>query len=67
MLRPRDFPLEITLSSGEKHYLPQPDHLQMHPDAKTLVLYPDEGPFSLLVNPKRITSIKARFRRRKAG
>jgi len=35
MLSPRDFPLEITLSSGEKRFLPHSDHLQMIPTRKT--------------------------------
>jgi hypothetical protein len=60
MLSPRDFPLEITLSSGEKHFLPHPDHLQMHPDAENLIVYPDVGPFSLVVNPEQVVSIKPR-------
>ena len=57
--RPVDFPLEITLSSGEKHLLPHPDHAQMHPNTRDLVIYPDEGPFSLVVNPDQIVSVKA--------
>lgn len=57
--RPVEFPLEITLSSGEKHLLPHPDHAQMHPNTRDLVIYPDEGPFSLVVNPDQIVSVKA--------
>lgn len=58
--RPVDFPLEITLASGEVHLLPHPDHAQMHPNTRDLVVYPDEdgGPFSLVINPSQITSIR---------
>ncbi len=53
-----EFPLEVTLSSGETHLLPHPDHAQMHPNTRDLVIYPDEGPFSLVINPDQITSIR---------
>ena len=58
LISAKDFPLEITLSSGEKHLLPHPDHVQMHPNTKDLVIYPDTGPFSLVVNPAHVISIK---------
>ena len=56
--RPVDFPAEITLLSGEKYVLPHPDHAHMHPNTRDLVIYPDEGPFSLVVNPEHIVSIR---------
>jgi len=56
--RPVDFPVEITLSSGEKYLLPHPDHAHMHPNTRDLVIYPDEGPFSLVVNPEQIVSYR---------
>ncbi len=31
----------------------------MHPNTRDLVIYPDEGPFSLVVNPDQIVSVKA--------
>jgi hypothetical protein len=46
------------LSSGEKYLLPHSDHLHVHPNTRDLVVYPDEGPFSLVVNPDQIASIK---------
>lgn len=56
--RPVDFPLEVTLSSGERYLLPHPDHAHMHPNTRDLVLYPDEGPFSVVINPDQIASIQ---------
>ena len=57
--RPVDFPVEITLSSGDTYLLPHPDHAVMHPNARDLVIFPDEGPFSLVVNPDQIVTIRA--------
>lgn len=58
--RPVEFPIEMTLSSGDRHLLPHPDHAQWHPNTRDLVIYPDEGggPFSLVVNPAQIVSIR---------
>lgn len=56
--RPVDFPVEVTLFNGEKHLLPHPDHAHLHPNTRDLVLYPDEGPFSLVVNPEQIVSLR---------
>jgi hypothetical protein len=55
--RPVEFPVEITLSSGEKHLLPHPDHAHLHPNTRDLIIYPDEGPLSLVINPDQIVSI----------
>ena len=57
--RPIEFPLEVTLASGDRHLLPHPDHAQMHPNTRDLVLYPDEddAPFSLVINPDQIVSV----------
>jgi hypothetical protein len=62
--RPVDFPLEITLSSGDRYLLPHSDHAHLHPDTRVLVIYPDDGPSSLAVNPAQIVSVKTV---RKAG
>ena len=58
--RPIEFPLEVTLASGDRHLLPHPDHAQMHPNTRDLVLYPDEddAPFSLVINPDQIVSVR---------
>jgi hypothetical protein len=55
-----EFPLEITLASGDRHLLPHPDHAQMHPNTHDLVLYPDEdeAPFSVVINPDQIVSVR---------
>ena len=60
MRRPIEFPLEVTLASGDRHLLPHPDHAQMHPNTRDLVLYPDEddAPFSLVINPDQIVSVR---------
>lgn len=57
--RPVEFPIEITLASGDKYLLPHPDHAHVHPNTRDLILYPDEGPFSLVINPGQIVSIRA--------
>jgi hypothetical protein len=67
---PRDFPLEITLSSGDRHYLPHPDHLQRHPHKGDYVIYPDKGPFSLVINRSHVVSlrpVRKRAARRKSS
>ena len=58
--KPVHFPVEITLSSGDRHLLPHPDHLVWHPNTKDLVVFPGEkdGGFLLIVNPAQIVSIK---------
>jgi hypothetical protein len=52
--RPVDFPVEITLSSGDTYLLPHPDHA----NTRDLIIYPDVGPFSLVVNPDQIVTIR---------
>ncbi len=56
--RTMDFPLEITLSSGDKYLLPHPDHAHIHPNTRDLIIYPDEGPLSLVINPDQIVSLQ---------
>jgi hypothetical protein len=58
--RPGAFPLELTLSNGEKHVLPHPDHADVHPKTRDLVIYPDDGRFSVVINPAQIVSIRMR-------
>jgi hypothetical protein len=62
------FPIEITLASGDRHLLPHPDHAHMHPDTRHLVLYPDEdgAPFSLVIDPDQIVSLRT-VRRKPQG
>jgi hypothetical protein len=70
MASPGDFPLGITLSSGDQHLLPHPDHLQRHPHQGDYGIHPDIGPFSLVVNAKHIVSlrpVRKRPSRRKAA
>jgi len=59
--RPVVFPLEVTLASGDRHLLPHPDHAQMHPNTRDLILYPDEEnpPFLVVINPDQIVSVRA--------
>ncbi len=55
---PRDFPIELTLPNGEKHTIPHPDYAHIHPNHRDLIIYPDEGPFSLVINPQQIVQIR---------
>jgi hypothetical protein len=53
------FPLEITLSSGDRHVIDHPDHATVHPRTKDLIIFPDEGEeFSLAINPAHIVQIR---------
>jgi hypothetical protein len=65
MAEPVQFPVEITLASGEKHLLPHPDHLVWHPNTKDLVVFPGEegGDFLLVVAPSSIVSIRTKHRK----
>ncbi|HWA10308.1 MAG TPA: hypothetical protein VG838_12720 [Opitutaceae bacterium] len=58
--KPVHFPVEVTLSSGDKHLLPHPDHVWLHPSTKDLVLFPDEegAPFDVVIKPEAIVSIR---------
>ena len=58
--RPVEFPVEITLSNGDRHVLPHPDHAHMHPNTRDLFVYPEEGGlFPLVINPQQIVSIRS--------
>ena len=57
--RPVEFPAEITVSTGETYLLPHSDHAHLHPNTRDLVLYPDDGPFSLVLNPEQIVSFRS--------
>lgn len=54
----KHFPVEITLSSGDKHVIEHPDYATVHPKTKDLILFPDDGEFSLAINPAQIVAIK---------
>jgi hypothetical protein len=55
----RHFPVEITLSSGDKHVIEHPDHATIHPKTKDLIMFPDDGEeFSLAINPAHIVQIR---------
>jgi hypothetical protein len=55
----REFPLEITLSSGDKHIIPHPDYALVHPKTHDLILFPEDGDyFSIAINPDQIVSIR---------
>jgi len=57
--RPVDFPIEVTLSSGDNYLLPHPEHAHIHPNTRDLVIYPDDDPFSMVINPEQIVSIRS--------
>ncbi|HWZ93828.1 MAG TPA: hypothetical protein VNW30_01420 [Opitutaceae bacterium] len=55
----KHFPVEITLSSGDRHVIEHPDYATLHPKTKDLIIFPEEGEnFSLAINPGQIVSIK---------
>jgi len=39
---PRAFPLELTLTTGEKHIVPHPDYVHVHPNG-TVFLFSRHG------------------------
>jgi hypothetical protein len=58
--RPVEFPVEITLSNGDKHVLPHADHAHLHPNSRDLFVYPEDGGlFPLVVNPDQIVSVRS--------
>ncbi len=61
MGRPVEFPVEITLSTGEKYVLPHPDHAHIHPNHRDLLIYPEEPvvAFPMIINPDQIVSIRS--------
>lgn len=55
----KHFPMEITLSSGDKHVIEHLEHATVHPKTKDLIIFPDEGDeFSLAINPAHIVQIR---------
>ena len=58
--RPVEFPVELTVSTGEKYVLPHPDHANMHPNHRDLLIYPENGGyFPLVLNPDQIVSFRS--------
>jgi hypothetical protein len=54
----KNFPVEITLSSGDRHVIDHPDHATIHPRTKDLIIFPDEEEeFSLAINPAHIVQM----------
>ncbi len=54
----KHFPIEVTLASGDRYVIEHPDHATVHPKTKDLIVFPDEGEFSLAINPSLIVSIR---------
>ncbi|MSU50043.1 MAG: hypothetical protein EXS37_13315 [Opitutus sp.] len=54
----KEYPLELTLSSGDKHRIPHPDYIHRHPNGKHFVIYPDKGDYySVTIDPKHVTQV----------
>jgi len=53
-----DFPVEITLSSGDKYLVPHPDYTFLHPNKKDVTIYPENGPYCVMINPAHIVSLR---------
>jgi hypothetical protein len=58
------FPLTVTLSSGDVHSIPHPDYATVHPATGDLIIFPAKGEFLIAINPNQIVSVRAK---RKAG
>ena len=55
----KEYPLEITLSSGAKHRIPHPDYIHGLPKRKEFIYYPDKGEYySIEINPAHVTQVK---------
>lgn len=59
--RPIEFPVELTVSTGEKYVLPHPDHAHIHPNHRDLLIYPEEPrvAFPIILNPDQIVSVRS--------
>lgn len=54
----KHFPVEIALSSGDKHVIEHPDHVFVHPKTNDLIIFPDVGEFTLAINPAHIVQVR---------
>ena len=55
----KEYPIEITLSSGDKHVIPHPDYIHRHPNHQDYVIYPDKGDYySVTISPSHVTHVK---------
>ncbi len=64
----KHFPLEITLSSGDRHTIDHPDHATVHPRTKDLIIFPDDGEeFSLAINPAHIVQVRPLRKKNRAA
>jgi hypothetical protein len=61
---PRKFPLELTLTTGERHVIPHPDYAYVHPDG-TIFLFLPQGPYEVAIDPRHI--VKMRPARKRAA
>jgi len=64
----KNFPVEITLSGGDKHVIEHPDYATVHPKTKNLVISTEEGDdFSLAINPAHIVQVRPLRRKGEAA
>ena len=61
LARPVEFPVEVSLSNGEKYVLPHPDHAYFHLRTADLVIDSDNGLFFVVLNPDHIVSLRTRI------
>jgi hypothetical protein len=54
---PREFPVEITLSSGDSYVLPHPDHL--HRLQENFAIYPKGYVFGIVIAAAHVVSVKS--------
>jgi hypothetical protein len=55
---PKEFPVELTLSNGERYLVPHPDFVRTHPNLRDVVVYPENEPFALEINPAAIAEVR---------
>ncbi|MBM3853810.1 MAG: hypothetical protein FJ399_11745 [Verrucomicrobia bacterium] len=54
----KEYPLEITLASGDKHSIPHSDYIHRHPNGRHFVLYPEKGEYySITIDPYHVVQV----------
>ena len=54
----REFPIEVTVASGDRYFIPHPDYATVHPNTGALIIFPEKGEFMIVVNPAQIVAIE---------
>ena len=64
-----EFPVELTLSTGQKLKVPHPDYTYVHPDTGNLHIFGPEGtrPHQVIVDPAHIVKVTPKRRHAARG